>query len=115
MSGFREIVLVQLALKSNRVSACRFIIADCAISAFYSLGVEPVDHDVIKQPPRHVGDPIITRQLIINVMSSALIIVSGTLWVFWREVDQSQQVPFPFPWPHPLQPLSPPSPSPSCF
>ena len=53
----------------------------------YSLGVEPVDHDVIKQPPRHVRDPIITRQLIINVMSSAFVIVSGTLWVFWREVS----------------------------
>lgn len=51
-----------------------------------SLGVEPVDHDVLKQPPRKAKDPIITRQLIINVIISAAIIVSGTLWVFWREV-----------------------------
>ena len=51
-----------------------------------SLGVEPVDHDVLKQPPRKAKDPIITRQLIINVVISAAIIVSGTLWVFWREV-----------------------------
>jgi len=52
----------------------------------FSLGVEPVDHDVLKQPPRKAKDPIITRQLIINVIISAAIIVSGTLWVFWREV-----------------------------
>jgi len=45
-----------------------------------------VDHDVLKQPPRKAKDPIITRQLIINVVISAAIIVSGTLWVFWREV-----------------------------
>lgn len=52
-----------------------------------SLGVEPVDHDVIKKPPRKVKDPIITLDLITNVLISASIIVSGTLWVFWREVN----------------------------
>lgn len=52
-----------------------------------SLGVEPVDHDVIKKPPRKVKDPIITLDLITNVLISACIIVSGTLWVFWREVN----------------------------
>lgn len=58
-----------------------------------SLGVEPVDHDVIRQPPRHVGDPIITRKLIANVLSSALVIVSGTLWVFWREMQDDKITP----------------------
>ncbi|KAK7114169.1 hypothetical protein V1264_000275 [Littorina saxatilis] len=58
-----------------------------------SLGVEPVDHDVIKQPPRHVGDPIITRKLIVNVISSAFIIVCGTLWVFWREMQDDKITP----------------------
>jgi len=56
------------------------------ILLLFSLGVEPVDHDVLKQPPRKTKDPIITRQLIISVIISAAIIVSGTLWVFWREV-----------------------------
>ena len=46
-----------------------------------------MDHDVIRQPPRKAKDPIITRHLIINVIISAMIIVSGTLWVFWREVS----------------------------
>lgn len=52
----------------------------------FSLGVEPVDHDVIRQPPRRVKDPIITRYFIVNILVSAVIIVAGTLWVFWREV-----------------------------
>ncbi|KAG7474575.1 calcium-transporting ATPase type 2C member 1 isoform X2 [Solea senegalensis] len=53
-----------------------------------SLGVEPVDQEVIKKPPRNVRDSIITRSLIFKVLVSAFIIVCGTLFVFWREVDQ---------------------------
>ncbi|XP_078143116.1 calcium-transporting ATPase type 2C member 1 isoform X2 [Centroberyx gerrardi] len=51
-----------------------------------SLGVEPVDRDVIRKPPRNVRDSIITRSLLIKVLVSALIIVCGTLFVFWREL-----------------------------
>lgn len=58
-----------------------------------SLGVEPVDHDVIKQPPRKTKDPIITRRLIVNVLLSAIIIVCGTLWVFWREMYDGKITP----------------------
>ncbi|XP_064598855.1 calcium-transporting ATPase type 2C member 1-like [Liolophura sinensis] len=58
-----------------------------------SLGVEPVDKDVIRQPPRRVRDPIITRALIINIIVSAFIIVSGTLWVFWREMSDNKITP----------------------
>ncbi|KAK7593064.1 hypothetical protein V9T40_007816 [Parthenolecanium corni] len=52
-----------------------------------SLGVEPVDHDVVRQKPRNVKEPMITRQLIFNVLSSALIIIAGTLWIFRRELN----------------------------
>lgn len=52
-----------------------------------SLGVEPVDRDVMNKPPRNVKNPMITRALILNVLISATIIVTGTLWVFWREVS----------------------------
>ncbi|XP_053401616.1 calcium-transporting ATPase type 2C member 1-like isoform X2 [Mercenaria mercenaria] len=58
-----------------------------------SLGVEPVDHDVIRQPPRRVKDPIITRYFIVNILVSAVIIVSGTLWVFWREMSDNKITP----------------------
>uniref|UniRef100_A0A4W3IH68 Calcium-transporting ATPase n=1 Tax=Callorhinchus milii TaxID=7868 RepID=A0A4W3IH68_CALMI len=50
------------------------------------LGVEPVDKDVIRQPPRNVKDSILTRSLIVKILVSSLMIVSGTLFVFWREV-----------------------------
>ena len=52
-----------------------------------SLGVEPVDEDVMRQAPRRIRDPILTRNLLTNVLISAIIIVTGTLWVFWREVS----------------------------
>uniref|UniRef100_A0A8P4G0E6 Calcium-transporting ATPase n=1 Tax=Dicentrarchus labrax TaxID=13489 RepID=A0A8P4G0E6_DICLA len=50
-----------------------------------SLGVEPVDQDVIRKPPRNVRDSILTRSLIVKVLVSAFVIVCGTLFVFWRE------------------------------
>jgi len=52
-----------------------------------SLGVEPVDPDVIRQPPRKVEEPIINRKLIATTLLSALIIVTGTLWIFWTELS----------------------------
>ncbi|CAK8684674.1 unnamed protein product [Clavelina lepadiformis] len=51
-----------------------------------SLGVEPVDKDVICQPPRRVKDPIVTKSLICRVLLSAAVIVAGTLYIFWREM-----------------------------
>ncbi|XP_024114141.1 calcium-transporting ATPase type 2C member 1 isoform X1 [Oryzias melastigma] len=54
-----------------------------------SLGVEPVDREVIRKPPRNVRDSIITRSLIVKVLVSAMIIVCGTLFVFWRELQDN--------------------------
>ncbi|XP_054285623.1 calcium-transporting ATPase type 2C member 1 isoform X2 [Macrosteles quadrilineatus] len=54
-----------------------------------SLGVEPVDSDVVKQRPRNPKEPMITRQLITNVLLSASIIIFGTLWVFKREMSDN--------------------------
>lgn len=51
-----------------------------------SLGVEPVDQDVLKQKPRNVKQPMISKSLMINVLLSAGIIILGTLWVFQREM-----------------------------
>lgn len=56
-----------------------------------SLGVEPVDKDVLKQKPRNTKEPMITRHLIINVLLSATIIILGTLWVYNREVTLSSK------------------------
>ncbi|KAL2084687.1 hypothetical protein ACEWY4_020205 [Coilia grayii] len=54
-----------------------------------SLGVEPVDPDVIRKPPRNVRDSIITRSLIVKILVSSFIIVCGTLFVFWRELQDN--------------------------
>ncbi|XP_010004556.1 PREDICTED: calcium-transporting ATPase type 2C member 2 [Chaetura pelagica] len=54
-----------------------------------SLGVEPVDRDTIKQPPRCITDTILSRSLILKIFMSAVIIISGTLFVFWKENPKS--------------------------
>lgn len=51
-----------------------------------SLGVEPVDADIIKQPPRDVKQPMITKNLILSILSSSFIIILGTMFVFYKEV-----------------------------
>uniref|UniRef100_A0A8C2AT08 Calcium-transporting ATPase n=2 Tax=Cyprinus carpio TaxID=7962 RepID=A0A8C2AT08_CYPCA len=58
-----------------------------------SLGVEPVDQDVIRKPPRNVRDSIITRSLIVKILVSSFIIVCGTLFVFWRELRDNEITP----------------------
>jgi Ca2+-transporting ATPase len=51
-----------------------------------SLGVEPVDPDVLKKPPRSTNESMINLSLIGNILLSALLIVSGTLYIFHHEV-----------------------------
>ena len=51
-----------------------------------SLGVEPVDSDILKKPPRKTTESMINLNLLINIIISAFIIVSGTLYVFYHEV-----------------------------
>ncbi|NXS53880.1 AT2C2 ATPase, partial [Brachypteracias leptosomus] len=58
-----------------------------------SLGVEPVDRDMIKQPPRCITDTILSKSLILKIFMSALIIISGTLFIFWKENTQSGTTP----------------------
>ncbi|ERE75510.1 calcium-transporting ATPase type 2C member 1-like isoform 1 [Cricetulus griseus] len=55
-----------------------------------SLGVEPVDKDVIRKPPRNWKDSILTKNLILKILVSSIIIVCGTLFVFWREDSQKK-------------------------
>lgn len=58
-----------------------------------SLGVEPVDKDVVRQPPRDSRSSMITRSLMTNVLLSAAIIVFGTLFVFQRELRDNKLTP----------------------
>ncbi|KAL7473577.1 hypothetical protein ACHAXS_014046 [Conticribra weissflogii] len=52
-----------------------------------SLGVEPVDAEVLKAPPRKTSDPIVTRALLTRAVSSAALIMFLTLTVFSHELD----------------------------
>lgn len=70
----------------DTLDGSRYIIIFIYLIICYSLGVEPVDKDVLKQKPRNTKEPMITRQLIINVLLSATIIIIGTLWVYNNEV-----------------------------
>ncbi|KAG9325722.1 hypothetical protein KVV02_006225 [Mortierella alpina] len=51
-----------------------------------SLGVEPVDEDVMKKPPRARDAAILTRLLLRRVLTSAMIIVAGTMFVYVHEM-----------------------------
>lgn len=56
------------------------------------LGVEPVDPDIIKQKPRNVKEPMITKPLIINILCSASIIIIGTMFVFYKEMAADNKI-----------------------
>ncbi len=57
-----------------------------------SLGVEPVEPEVCCQSPRRQTDPVITGHLLMRVLSSAALIVIGTLSVFFIELlDEDSQ------------------------
>lgn len=40
----------------------------------------------MKRPPRQAKEKMVNCQLLSQVFTSALVIVAGTLYVFWREV-----------------------------
>ncbi|KAL8010431.1 putative cation-transporting P-type ATPase, P-type ATPase, transmembrane domain superfamily [Plasmopara halstedii] len=52
-----------------------------------SLGVEPVDHDVMREGPRPKDASIITSTMVRRVLTSACFIVWGTLYVFYVELS----------------------------
>lgn len=57
-----------------------------------SLGVEPVDDDIIRQRPRNTKQPMLTGKLIADILMSAAIIVVGTLSVFYKEMSADNKV-----------------------
>ncbi|KAH8905097.1 calcium-transporting P [Coniochaeta sp. PMI_546] len=57
-----------------------------------SLGVEAVDKDVMNRPPRKRNDPVLTRTLIKRVLTSAFIIMAGTMMVYTHEMLEDGMV-----------------------
>jgi Ca2+-transporting ATPase len=55
-----------------------------------SLGVELVDQSVMQRPPRNKNDNILTKPLISRVISSGLLILVGTMYVFLHEMEDGE-------------------------
>nr|CAH8871454.1 unnamed protein product [Trichobilharzia regenti] len=58
-----------------------------------SLGVEPPDPHVVRQPPRRAKDSILDGRLMFNVLTASSLIVAGTLWIFYRELSDGKVTP----------------------
>ncbi|GAA5998595.1 hypothetical protein JCM5350_005059 [Sporobolomyces pararoseus] len=57
-----------------------------------SLGVDPVDRDAMKRPPRPKNAPIITQKLMFRVGFSASMIILGVLFVLARELGDGSDL-----------------------
>lgn len=57
-----------------------------------SLGVEPVDPSVMNRPPRSRSARVLTGPLIQRVLTSAAIIMLGTLMVYYHEMSTDHSV-----------------------
>lgn len=55
-----------------------------------SLGVEPVDPEVMEKRPRKRNDQILTEAVIKRVLQSACMIILGTLYIFIKEMQDGQ-------------------------
>ncbi|KAI8377809.1 PMR1-type calcium-transporting P-type ATPase [Radiomyces spectabilis] len=51
-----------------------------------SLGVEPVDPDIMKKPPRARNANILSKRLVTRVLTAAAVVVVGTLFVYISEM-----------------------------
>jgi Ca2+-transporting ATPase len=57
-----------------------------------SLGVEPVDPAIMNRPPRSKTARVLTLALFKRALTSALIIMAGTLSVYYREMDDNKTI-----------------------
>ena len=57
-----------------------------------SLGVEPVDHSIMSRPPRARNARALTRRVIQRVLTSASVIMLGTLAIYVREMSVDNSV-----------------------
>lgn len=55
-----------------------------------SLGVDPVNREVMRRPPRNKSAPVLTRRLLYRVAFSASMIVGGTLFVYLHELSDGR-------------------------
>lgn len=52
-----------------------------------ALGVDPVDKEVMRRPPRKKNSPVLNGRLMARVLFSGAIIVLGTLFIYGYEIS----------------------------
>lgn len=55
-----------------------------------SLGVEPVDNEVMNKPPRKRGAEILTKKVLKRLLMNAAFVIAGTIFVYVREMEDDQ-------------------------
>jgi Ca2+-transporting ATPase len=55
-----------------------------------SLGVEPVDSEVMNKPPRKRGTKILTEAVLKRLLMNAVFVILGTIFVYIREMEDNQ-------------------------
>merc|ERR1719468_8797 len=55
-----------------------------------SLGVEPAEKELIKRPPRDTKQAMLSKDILLNIILSASIIVCGTLFVFKEMMEDGK-------------------------
>lgn len=56
-----------------------------------SLGVEPVDSDVMDKPPRSREERILNMNILLRLLYLAICILVGTFYIFLKGMDENQQ------------------------
>lgn len=51
-----------------------------------SLGLEPLDKDMMRKRPRKRSDPIFNKQMVVSILLTAVVMVVGTLGTFYWEL-----------------------------
>ncbi|EMD32983.1 hypothetical protein CERSUDRAFT_118411 [Gelatoporia subvermispora B] len=57
-----------------------------------SLGVDPVDPQVMRKPPRRKDEPVISRRLLYRVLFSATMIIVGVLWIYMFALSDDEHI-----------------------
>ncbi len=57
-----------------------------------ALGVDPVRKGVMEVPPRRPGEPVITRDMAVNIVVIAMLMAAGVLYLFYRFLPEGQTV-----------------------
>ncbi|KRX99337.1 Calcium-transporting ATPase type 2C member 1 [Trichinella pseudospiralis] len=58
-----------------------------------STSAEPVDKEIISQPPRNVQEPMLTKSVISSILLSSFTIITGTMWIFIDQLSDNKITP----------------------